>query len=192
MASGRLGLVIATSTIGVVLTVHGCNRNCESVSNGMHPDDVVKATVIGPYYVSDAGTSADGGASSCAGFDDLLSGTEVTWKANFGLFGEGCDCTETLHDLQIEAFNGQPPLAYQGDLVALVDAGTGCVGRLTMEVKAQSPDVSIFAPPPDAGLPPWSLQLSFTPQSVAQSDAGGCPIGPEGCTDAFVARATKQ
>ncbi|MGH7437475.1 MAG: hypothetical protein ACRENE_17495 [Polyangiaceae bacterium] len=186
MDSGKVGLVIVASTICVVLTVHGCNRDCGSVSYGMHPDDVVKATVIGPYYSGDAGVAVDGGPSPCAGFDHLLSGAEVIWKANVMPFGEGCDCTETLQDMGIEAFNGQP--VQQSGLAAFVDAGRGCVGELTADIGAPSQDVSIFAPQPDAGRPPWALVLTFTPMP----DASMCPIGPQGCSDSFIARCTKQ
>ncbi|MGH7440386.1 MAG: hypothetical protein ACRENE_32245 [Polyangiaceae bacterium] len=186
MRSGSVGLVIAACTLGVLLTVHGCDRDCGSVSYGMHPDDVVKAMVIRPYYPDDAGATAEGGASQCAGLDTLLSGAELTWKADFMPFGEGCDCSETLHHLGIQAFDGR--FVEQSGIFAYVDAGSGCVGQLSADITAPSQDVSIFGPLPEASLPPWALVLTFNPTGGADY----CPIGPEGCSDSFVARCTKQ
>jgi hypothetical protein len=116
-----------------------------------------------------------------------VSGALVTWKADFVPIGEGCDCTEALHDLGIEAFNGQP--VSQPGASAFVDIGQGCLGQLTADIEAPSQEVSVFEPLPDAGPPAWALVLTFTPDPNA---AGACPVGPQGCRDSFVARATKQ
>lgn len=100
--------------------------------------------------------------------------------------GEGPGCgSGWLSAMGLESINGE---AVARSPQGFVDAGSGCVGSLSLEIQALTSNPSIFDPTPDGGPVTWVLVRQFVPASM---DGGTCPLPPGECDDSFIASSRK-
>jgi hypothetical protein len=175
VAASLAGLSCA-GALGAV--IHGCGCD-DTTAYGVRNGDVVQTTILGPHA-----PSMD--QRPCTGLDAWPPGTTVTWNADVMPSGEGPGCgSASLSGMVLESINGQ---AVAGSPQAFVDAGSGCVGSLSLGIQAFTSNPSIFDLTPDGGAVTWVLVRRFVP---AVTDGGTCPLPPGECGDSFIASSEK-
>jgi hypothetical protein len=164
---------------GLGAVVHGCGCDDTAAAYGVQNGDVVQTTILGPYA-----PSMD--QRPCTGLDAWPPGTTVTWSADVMPSGEGPGCgSGWLRGMGLESINGR---AVAVNPQGFVDAGSGCVGSLSLGIQAFTSNPSIFDATPDGGPVTWVLAREFVP---AATDGGTCPLPPGECDDFFIARSKK-
>jgi hypothetical protein len=162
---------------GCLVLIHGCH--CDAVvAYGVHDGDEVQTTIVGPPPSADQ--------RPCTELDDWPPGTTLTWSALVVADGEGPGSgSGWLKAMTLDSVNGQ---AVARSPQGFVDAGSGCIGSLSLGIQALTSNPSVFDPTPDGGPGTSVLQRQFVPAAM---EGGTCPRPLGECEDSFIARSKK-
>jgi hypothetical protein len=145
--------------------------SCPDTVYGVRNEDTIQTTIIGPY----PGDAAPETGPSCDGLDDIVPGTTFTLYASLNSPAEMCS-----PELALTIKSTDDPALTGG---FLVDASSGCTGRVSLQFVSLASNVSVFHDNPDGGPYAWVVEREFDPTG----DGGPCPVQVT-CTDAFVAQ----